>query len=176
MVRQQRSRGHVLTGQRRNRFRSQCLDNCTPLVSVTIWRHNRVAHNVHGNRTAELWILSFTFTHLNLPTLSVFILTQYVETRMNILALLVEFLGTFIFLSVIVATGSWWMIGAALAVVILLGGTISGGHFNPAVTIMTLYNRGIAPDSAAAYIVAQVLGGLAAISVYNRMQKSAGSF
>lgn len=91
---------------------------------------------------------------------------------MNMLAVLVEFLGTFIFLSVIVATGSWWMIGATLAVVILLGGAISGGHFNPAVTIMTLYNRGIAPDSAAAYIVAQVLGGLAAVTVYNR---SAGS-
>jgi glycerol uptake facilitator-like aquaporin len=87
---------------------------------------------------------------------------------MNVLAVLVEFLGTFIFLSVIVATGSWWMIGGALAVLILLGGAISGGHFNPAVTIMTLYNRGIAPDSAAAYIVAQVLGGLAAISVYGR--------
>jgi len=90
---------------------------------------------------------------------------------MNLLAVLVEFLGTFIFLSVIVATGSPLAIGATLAVMCLLGGSISGGHFNPAVTVMTLYNRGIAGDNAAGYIVAQVVGGLLAVTVYNQMKK-----
>ena len=89
---------------------------------------------------------------------------------MNVLAILVEFLGTFIFLSVIVATGNAWAIGGTLAVLILLGGAISGGHFNPAVTAMTLYNRGIAMDSAVLYIVAQVAAGLLAVTVYNQMK------
>ncbi len=89
---------------------------------------------------------------------------------MNALAVLVEFLGTFIFLSVIVATGNAWAIGLTLAIVAYLGGAISGGHFNPAVTVMTLYNRGIAADNAAAYIVAQVVAGLLAVTVYNRVK------
>jgi glycerol uptake facilitator-like aquaporin len=89
---------------------------------------------------------------------------------LHLLAILVEFLGTFIFLSVIVATGNPWAIGGTLAALILLGGSISGGNFNPAVTLMTLYNRGISADNASAYIVAQVLGGLLAIIAYNRFR------
>ena len=49
---------------------------------------------------------------------------------------LVEFLGTIFFLYVIIATGNAYAIGAALAIAILIGGKISGGNFNPAVTIM----------------------------------------
>ena len=90
---------------------------------------------------------------------------------MNVLAILVEFLGTFIFLSVIVATGNPWAIGGTLAVLALLGGAISGGHFNPAVTVMTLYNRGIAMDNAVLYIVAQVAAGLLAVTVYNQIKQ-----
>lgn len=90
---------------------------------------------------------------------------------MNFLAVLVEFLGTFIFLSVIVATGNPWAIGATLAALIFLGGSISGGNFNPAVTIMTLWNRDIAAGPAAAYIVAQVAAGILAVTVYNQMKK-----
>jgi glycerol uptake facilitator-like aquaporin len=90
---------------------------------------------------------------------------------MNTTAILVEFLGTFIFLSVIVATGNPWAIGATLAVLAFLGGAISGGHFNPAVTIMTLWNRGIATDSAVAYIVVQVAAGIAAVTTYNYLKK-----
>ena len=90
---------------------------------------------------------------------------------MNLIAILVEFLGTFIFLSVIMATGNPWAIGATLAVLALLAGSISGGHFNPAVTLATLYNRGIAMDNAGAYIVAQVAAGLLAVSVVNQMKK-----
>jgi aquaporin Z len=90
---------------------------------------------------------------------------------MNLLAILVEFLGTFIFLSVIVATGNWLAIAATLAGLILLGGSISGGHFNPAVTVMMLYNRSIALDTAAAYVVAQVVGGLLAATAYTQLKK-----
>ena len=50
--------------------------------------------------------------------------------------LLVEFLGTVFFLYVIIAVGNPLAIGLALAVAIMIGGKISGGHFNPAVSIM----------------------------------------
>lgn len=88
-----------------------------------------------------------------------------------ILPALVEFLGSFIFLSVIVATGSPWAIGAALAILIYLGIDISGGHYNPAVTLMTLYNKDITITTASAYIAAQVAGGLLAITTYNVLKK-----
>ena len=84
---------------------------------------------------------------------------------MQLLSILVEFLGTFIFLSVIVATGNPWAIGATLAVLIFMASSVSGGHFNPAVTVMTLFNRGIATDNAIGYIVAQVAAGIAAVTV-----------
>ena len=90
---------------------------------------------------------------------------------MNILAIIVEFLGTFILLSVIVATGSPWMIGLTLAILIYLGASVSGAHFNPATTVMTLVNRGIAGDNAAAYILAQVAAAVAAVTVYNQLKK-----
>jgi aquaporin Z len=90
---------------------------------------------------------------------------------MNLLAILVEFLGTFLFISVILATTNPLAIGATLAVLIGLGGAVSGGHFNPAVTLMTLYNRGMAGDNAGAYIVVQAAAALLAVSVYNRLKK-----
>jgi aquaporin Z len=90
---------------------------------------------------------------------------------MNPLAILVEFIGTFIFISVIVATGNPLAIGATLAILAFLVGSISGGHFNPAVTAATLFNRGIASDNAIAYVIAQVAAGVGAVVVYNRMKK-----
>jgi len=96
---------------------------------------------------------------------------MYRVVRMNLLAILVEFLGTFLFMSVILATGNPLAIGAALAILMGLGGAVSGGHFNPAVTLMTLYNRGMPSDNAGAYVVVQVMAALLAVSVYNRLKK-----
>ena len=80
-----------------------------------------------------------------------------------LLKLLTELIGTFVFLGVILATGEAIPIGIALAAVILFGGKVSGGHFNPAVTVMMAANGGIEMNEAAAYIVSQVVGGLAAL-------------
>jgi glycerol uptake facilitator-like aquaporin len=44
---------------------------------------------------------------------------------------IVEFLGTMFLMFVIFTTGNWLAIGAALAIAVLLGGSISGGAFNP---------------------------------------------
>ena len=84
-------------------------------------------------------------------------------------AVLVEFVGTFFFLYVILATGNYLAIGAALALAIYLGGSISGGNFNPAVTIMLIAAKKQSMDTALPYIVAQVAGGLAALALYQRI-------
>lgn len=77
--------------------------------------------------------------------------------------LLVEFIGTFIFLSVILTTGEAIPIGLALATAIFFGGKVSGGHFNPAVSTMMLMNRKLSVEQFVGYVIAQVLGGLVAL-------------
>jgi aquaporin Z len=89
---------------------------------------------------------------------------------LNPIAIITEFIGTFIFLFVIVATGNPWAIGATLAVLAYLGGSISGGHYNPAVSIMFLWDRGIGLPNALAYIVAQVVAGVLAVVAWKRIK------
>jgi aquaporin Z len=83
--------------------------------------------------------------------------------------LLVEFLGTIFFLYVILAVGHPLAIGLALAVAIMVGGKISGGHFNPAVSVMMVAANKLKMNDAAPYILAQVAGGLVALELYKRM-------
>src|SRR5437660_1598938 len=52
--------------------------------------------------------------------------------------------------------------GATLMVMIYAGGHISGGHYNPAVTLAALVRRRIGIRDAVAYWVAQVAGGVIA--------------
>lgn len=84
--------------------------------------------------------------------------------------ILVEFLGTFFFLYVILATGNALAIGAALAIAIMIGGSISGGHFNPAVTIMMAVANKMSRKEVIPYVLAQVAGGLAALELYKRVK------
>ena len=79
---------------------------------------------------------------------------------------LVEFLGTMFLMYTIFATGNWAAIGAALAIVVLLGGPISGGSYNPAVSC-ALYAAGKLPKAdLLPYIIVEVLGALAAFYAY----------
>ena len=83
---------------------------------------------------------------------------------------LVEFLGTMFFLYVILATGSAIPIGLALTVAIMVGGNISGGNYNPAVSIMMTAAGKLPKKDLVPYIVAQVAGGLAALELYKRVK------
>ena len=85
--------------------------------------------------------------------------------------LLVEFIGTFTFLSVIMATGKALPIGLALAASIYWGGSISGGHFNPAVSVMMAVHGKISGMNMLGYIFAQVLGGLCALLLFKNYKK-----
>jgi glycerol uptake facilitator-like aquaporin len=51
--------------------------------------------------------------------------------------------------------------GAALAVLILTFGPISGAHFNPAVTLVDMIEGGLRWSEAAYYIIAQCVGAIA---------------
>ena len=75
----------------------------------------------------------------------------------------VEFFGTFIFLSVILKTGKAIPIALALAAMIFWGGSISGGHFNPAVSVMMFLKGNKNLLTTILYILAQVVGGILAL-------------
>ena len=78
---------------------------------------------------------------------------------------LAEFFGTCFFLYVILATGNPIAIGAALAIVIMIIGPISGGHVNPAVTFAMAYSNKIAIKEILPYCLAQILGALTAVEL-----------
>jgi aquaporin Z len=102
---------------------------------------------------------------------------------MNIRALVAEAVGTFI----LIAFGSLGVVAAAsisggnagnfafLATIIVpfafglglmaaigVGGHASGGHFNPAVTLAALFDGRVTGQAAIGYVIAQIVGGLAA--------------
>lgn len=99
---------------------------------------------------------------------------------MNTRAYLAELLGTFLFFAIgltsVQAVGALGAAAPLLVVVPLafgLGllaaifafGHISGGHFNPAVTVAMVIDGRTTPADAVGYIVAQVLGAIAAAAL-----------
>ena len=92
---------------------------------------------------------------------------------------LVEFVGTFIFLSVIIKNvkgGVSWApfpIVIALLAVIFWGGSISGGHYNPAVTTMFYLDNSMELQDAIVYIVSQLAGAYGALTFYKMTAKKA---
>ena len=81
---------------------------------------------------------------------------------------LAEFFGTALFVYVILATGNPIAIGATLALVILLTSSISGGHINPAVSLVMASIGKIETSELIPYIMSQLLGGLVALEIYKR--------
>ena len=99
---------------------------------------------------------------------------------MNTRAYLAELLGTFLFFSIgmssIQAVGALggaapllvvvpFAFGFGLLAAIFAFGHISGGHFNPAVTIAMVIDGRTTPADAAGYIVAQVIGAIGAAAL-----------
>jgi glycerol uptake facilitator-like aquaporin len=82
----------------------------------------------------------------------------------------VEFLGTLFFLYVIIATGNAIAIGAALAIAIMVGGNISGGHFNPAVSVMMYAAGKLSRADLIPYLLVQLAGGLVALELHKRFR------
>jgi aquaporin Z len=83
---------------------------------------------------------------------------------------LVEFLGTILFVYVILATGNPLAIGATLALVILVIGGVSGGHVNPAVSVVMASAGKLPVADLVPYCIAQILGALVALEIYKRFK------
>jgi aquaporin Z len=85
---------------------------------------------------------------------------------------IVEFIGTFFLVLTIGCTGigagagviAPLAIGAALMVMVFAGGHISGGHYNPAVTLGVLIRGKVKPTDVVPYWIAQFVG--AAIAAF----------
>jgi aquaporin Z len=95
--------------------------------------------------------------------------------------LLTEFIGTFFLVLTIgctvIGAGAGAMapiaIGFALMVMVFAGGHVSGAHYNPAVTLgVTLRGKCSASD-AVGYIIAQILGAVAAALVVGYLKPDA---
>lgn len=86
-----------------------------------------------------------------------------------------EFIGTFVFLLVILVVGQPIPIVIGLLAAILAFGNLSGGHFNPAVSTMMLAKGDISIAQYVLYVVAQVLGGLAALTWWTMTTGGAAS-
>ena len=83
---------------------------------------------------------------------------------------LVEFLGTLFFVYIILATGNAIAIGAAMAIIVMVGGHISGGYFNPAVSIAMVAAGKLSSSDLLPYILAQVAGALFALELFKRVR------
>jgi aquaporin Z len=91
---------------------------------------------------------------------------------MNVRKYVVEFIGTFFLVAtigfcILLDAGNMapLAIGSALMVMVFAGGHISGAHYNPAVTI-AVFMRGKCPAAdIVPYMVAQVVGAVAAAAI-----------
>lgn len=100
--------------------------------------------------------------------------------------LVAEFLGTTFLLAAVVGSGimaerlaggnlaiallaNTIATGAALVVLILTFGPISGGHFNPVVTVCDAWQGGISWRYAISYLIVQFAGGIVGVAVANAM-------
>jgi aquaporin Z len=99
---------------------------------------------------------------------------------------LTEFIGTFFLVLTIVLLGNPRIglqngafgplaIGSVLMVMVYMGGHVSGGHYNPAVSFAVLLRGNLSLVGFGLYVIAQVLGGLAACGVAVRAINQASS-
>jgi glycerol uptake facilitator-like aquaporin len=105
---------------------------------------------------------------------------------MNLRPVVAEFIGTGLLLAAIVGSGimaqrlcggnaglallaNALATGGALVALILAFGSVSGAHFNPAVTLVDAWQGGLAWTSVVPYVVAQIAGALCGTALANGM-------
>lgn len=82
---------------------------------------------------------------------------------------LVEFFATALLVYVVLATGNPLVIGATLALIILITRSIAGGMMNPAITIVMASAGQIPVNEIVPLCVSQVLGAMVALEIYKRL-------
>ena len=87
-------------------------------------------------------------------------------------ALIAEFIGTFAFAGIILATsGNQLIVLFGLTAIVFMIAAVSGAHINPAITVAAWVTRRISGLKAVGFIVAQLLGAMAAYLLLNAMLK-----
>jgi glycerol uptake facilitator-like aquaporin len=86
---------------------------------------------------------------------------------MKLTAIISEIIGTFIFFSGLLAIAAFGPIAGGIGLVagIYLSAKASGGHLNPAFSIIMAVRGDISAVTAIAYIASQIIGGLLALLV-----------
>lgn len=79
---------------------------------------------------------------------------------------IIEFIGTFFLVLTVGLSGNPLAIGSVLAVMVYMGGYISGAHYNPAITLGVWMRRKISGREAAWYVVVQLIAALVAAATY----------
>ncbi len=82
---------------------------------------------------------------------------------------LVEFIGTLFVAYIIAATQNPLAVGAAYAFAILIGGPISGGHFNPAISMLMASSGNLEVSQLLPYVLSQIAGALIALEIFRRV-------
>lgn len=91
-----------------------------------------------------------------------------------------EFLGTFFFLSVILAATAKNALAPALTPImivigllaaIVIAGPLSGANLNPAVSVMMAMNKSLPTADLLPYVGSQLLAAIAAKTVFDMMNK-----
>src|SRR5258708_4253160 len=80
---------------------------------------------------------------------------------------LTEFIGTFFLVLVVALTGNPLAIGGVLIAMVYAGGSISGAHYNPAVTFALFLDKKISQQEAFKYIATQMLAGILAAAMFS---------
>jgi aquaporin Z len=86
---------------------------------------------------------------------------------MDFVSLVAEFLGTFLLvLAVLASGGNAYVIGLTLVVIVLLTGKLSGAHVNPAISFAMFMKGSLSVKELGGYVVAQLLGGVSSLYAY----------
>ncbi|MDP3941768.1 MAG: aquaporin [bacterium] len=83
----------------------------------------------------------------------------------------VEAIGTFFLVLTIGFSANPLAIGFILATMVYMGGYISGGHYNPAVTLAVFLQKKITSKDSMMYVAFQILGAVAASLVFFLVQQ-----
>lgn len=87
----------------------------------------------------------------------------------NLKKYLVEIIGTFFLVLTVVTTAHFgsalaaFAIASALMIMVYAGGHISGGHYNPAVSLAACVRGALDKTQLLPYMIAQVIGGVLAV-------------
>jgi glycerol uptake facilitator-like aquaporin len=79
---------------------------------------------------------------------------------------LVEFLGTVLVVFVVLSSGHYLAIGLCIALTFWMGAAVSGAAYNPAVSLVMVYNNQLALPDLMPYIIAQLAGAMVALQLY----------